>query len=396
MQKYGFAGLNQSLDLKKDDVRLLGQINDLDSKLIPVRVTDIVLDNNHPKFKEYGGWNSIGIIEFELLDKPVNNTQKSKAYPYFSNFKNYPLVNEIVSILKLPNRDINEISNLSTYYYLPAINLWNNQHHNIYPNPLSNSEVGFNSPTNGGTFVERTNIHPLLPFAGDNIFEGRFGNSIRLGSTAKNGFNNWSSTGENGDSIFIIRNGQPLKSSEEAWIPQVEDINNDLSSFYATSTQKIPIQTSYEDYSSFSEFPILPREYNKHQIILSSGRLIFNARENGIILSGQKFVSINSNNEVGINTKKAFTVNSTKVNLGSKDADQQLILGNKFLSQISNLTQSLINVIQILEGTLQDWPGGQASTHPSNIPLSMQRETLTDILNVINSDKLLSKVSRTV
>ena len=63
MQKYGFAGLNQSLDLKKDDVRLLGQINDLDSKLIPVRVTDIVLDNNHPKFKEYGGWNSIGIIE---------------------------------------------------------------------------------------------------------------------------------------------------------------------------------------------------------------------------------------------------------------------------------------------------------------------------------------------
>ena len=164
MQKYGFAGLNQALDLKKDDTRLLGQINDLDSKLIPVRVTDIILDNNHPKFKEYGGWNSIGIIEFELLDKPISNYQKSKAYPYFSNFKSYPLVNEIVSILKLPNRDINEISNLSTYYYLPAINLWNNQHHNIYPNPLSKSEIGFNSPTNGGTFTEKNKYTSFITF----------------------------------------------------------------------------------------------------------------------------------------------------------------------------------------------------------------------------------------
>ena len=121
---------------------------------------------------------------------------------------------------------------------------------------------------------------------------------------------------------------------DEAWIPQVEDINNDLSSFYATSTQKIPIRTSYEDYSSFNEPPILPREYNKSQIILSSGRLIFNAREDGIILSGLNFVSLNSNKDVGINAKSSFNINSTKINLGNKEADQQLILGNKFF--ISN------------------------------------------------------------
>ena len=39
----------------------------------------------------------------------------------------------------------------------------------------------------GGTFEEKGNIHPILPFAGDNIFEGRFGNSIRLGNTSKAG-----------------------------------------------------------------------------------------------------------------------------------------------------------------------------------------------------------------
>lgn len=396
MQKYGFAGFNQSLDLNKDNAGLLGRINDLDSKLIPVRVTDIILDNKHPKFNYYGGWNSIGIIEFELLDKPSSNTQKSKAFPYFSNIKQYPLVNEIVSVLLLPNRDINEISNLSQYYYLPPINLWNNQHHNAYPNPLSNEEIDFNSPSNGGTFNERTNIHPLLPFGGDNIIEGRWGNSIRLGSTTNNGFNDWSKNGDNGNPITIIRNGQPSDSTEEAWVPQVEDVNKDLSSIWLTSNQQIPIQTSYEDYSSFVNPPTLPRAYKNPQIILSSGRLLLNAKEDGIIISGKKYVSLNSDKEIGINAKQAFSVNSSKINLGSKEANQQLLLGNKLLSQLGNLTQSLINVIQVLEDTLQNWPGGQAAPHPASIPLSMQKETLIDVLNIINSDKLLSKVSRTI
>jgi len=396
MQKYGFAGLNQSLDLNKDNAGLLGQISSLDSKLVSARVTDIILDNNHPRFEEYGNWNSIGVIEFELLDKPANKSKKPKAYPYFSNIKNYPLINEIVSIILLPDRNINEISNFTTYYYLPAVNLWNNQHHNAYPNPLDKDEIIFNSPSNGGTFIERTNIHPLLPFSGDNIFEGRFGNSIRLGSTARNGFNDWSQMGENGDPIIILRNGQPLNSTSEAWIPQVEDINNDLSSIWITSTQQIPIKTSYEDYSSFITPPILPRAYNQPQIILSSNRLVFNAKNDGIILSGQNFISLNSNKDIGINAQQSFIVNSSKISLGDKEADQQIILGNKLLFQLEQLTQSLINITQVLEDTLQSWPGGLAAPHPASIPLGIQRDILQDILVVIKSDKLLSKVSRTI
>lgn len=396
MQKYGFAGLTQGLDLSKDNAGLLGQIGNLNSKLLPARVTDIILDNNHSRFEEYGNWNSIGIIEFELLDKPLNKSKKPKAYPYFSNIKNYPLVNEIVSIILLPDRNINEVSNLTTYYYLPPINLWNNQHHNAYPNPLDKGEMTFNSPSNGGTFIERTNIHPLLPFSGDNIFEGRFGNSIRLGSTARNGFNDWSSVGENGDPILIIRNGQPLNSTNEAWTPQIEDINNDLSSIWITSTQQIPINTSYENYASFNTPPVLPRVYKQPQILLSADRLIFNAKKDGIILSGQNFISLNSNKDIGINAKHSFIVNSSRISLGDKEASQQIILGNKLLEQLGQLTQSLINITQTLEDTLQSWPGGLPAPHPANIPLSIQKDILQDILNIIQSDKLLSKVSRTI
>ena len=45
------------------------------------------------------------------------------------------------------------------------------------------------------------NIHPILPFAGDKIVEGRFGNSIRLGSTATTDGeikNNWSEGSDEG------------------------------------------------------------------------------------------------------------------------------------------------------------------------------------------------------
>jgi hypothetical protein len=37
----------------------------------------------------------------------------------------------------------------------------------------------------GSTFQEKTNIYPLLSYEGDYIMEGRWGNSIRFGSTVK-------------------------------------------------------------------------------------------------------------------------------------------------------------------------------------------------------------------
>ena len=151
------------------------------------------------------------------------------------------------------------------------ISLWNHPHHNAYPNPITknlpnyqqndyqqteagsvrrvtdgSTDIKFNSPINPSqaTFIERTNIHPLLPFAGDVIYQGRWGNSIRFGSTAKpivgEAINDWSEVGENGSPLTIIRNGQNPNEGDEGWVPITENINDDLSSIYCTSTQQIP------------------------------------------------------------------------------------------------------------------------------------------------------------
>ena len=222
------------------------------TKLIAVRVTDIILDPSHNRFEDYGNYDSIGTIFYTTLNQS-NPSTDSIAKPLFSFIKNYPLINETVLIMSSGDKD-NEIST----YYFPIINLWNHPHHNALPyieNLNNNSsadyeqniarqvEDGSTGINLGHYFQEKLNIKPLLPYEGDTIIEGRFGNSIRFGSTNisdKVGTpNEWSNNGELGDPITIIRNGQSNLLDNKGWIHAKEDIMGDASSIYMTSNQQL-------------------------------------------------------------------------------------------------------------------------------------------------------------
>jgi hypothetical protein len=81
----------------------------------------------------------------------------------------------------------------------------------------------------------------------------------------------------NGDPLTILRNSQ-YDDGKDAWIPQVEDINKEGSSVYMTSTQAIPIEVSSKSYSSYKTAPTSPDKFAGEQIILNSGRLLFNTK----------------------------------------------------------------------------------------------------------------------
>ena len=74
----------------------------IETLLTPVRVIDIILDDTHPKFKEYGGWTGIGTIEFELVRDPLGASfgTYNIARPFYPNFKQYPLKNEVVLLVQ--------------------------------------------------------------------------------------------------------------------------------------------------------------------------------------------------------------------------------------------------------------------------------------------------------
>ena len=259
------------------------------SRIIAARVTDIILDIEHEKAGDFGGYDAVGTIGFmPLYDRhPIQNEWKYRAKPIFANIKNYPLVNEVVLIITSEDKSLYGEKGGSNYY-LSTLNIWNHPHHNALPSMKTFDAEGSPQPEDyeeaeggmvrrvtdnatdiplGYYFEEQINLKPLLPYEGDMIIEGRFGNFIRFGSTAletktKNGItrqslpeenkNRWSNEGQTGEPIIIIRNGQNPLEKPEGWKHTVEDIDLDASSIYLTSNQQltdfIPSSTNNKSY----------------------------------------------------------------------------------------------------------------------------------------------------
>jgi hypothetical protein len=410
MGQYGFAALNQQLNANANNGFNVANAISQANLIKAVRVLSIVLDETHPRFKELGEWNGLGIIEYEDVINPLPSPLLPTSRPLTGNFKNLPLVNEIVYIIGLPNTEIESISSNTVEYYINIVSLWNHPHHNAFPttpNALPPTQQKDYIQTEGGnvrrvtdqsteiflgkTFKERSNIHPLLPFEGDILYEGRWGNSIRIGSTVQNTPNNWSTTGSNGDPITIIRNGQGIQT-EEGWVPTVENINNDDSSIYATSTQNIPLQASSTSYLSYKNNPpLIPNQYAGKQILINSGRLVFNTTLDHILFSSKKSINLNAQEGVNIDAP-TITLQSEKVYLGSKNATEPLLLGNKTISTLNNLIANLDAFLQICSVIVSTAPGTPI------VPLNLAASQLSSQLKVIqgNLEKLKSNSNYTV
>jgi hypothetical protein len=453
--------------------------------------------------------------------KVTNNLPGSlgiKASPLFPNIKNYPLKNETVYLLSFPGGNFSSNPGDVKYYYLSPVKIWpnatntnptpstaeniqgSNQNKSLQEIELGSPNVSTKQQTSnfkpGTYFTEKSNIFPLFPFEGDVIVEGRFGNSIRFGSTdiqygsnttqniitkqfeesytypsgetdlplsfnskliavnnkvgaffqkydddkisifiesvesqvpnpnniiagelAKlraqkaqdlvlslsnfkynisvnsrigdtpyipgrdkpndpkylkdqytsikilvqgtevidqpsqpQSLNKWSVSGSNGDPITILRNGQNPELTGSALSLTVEDINKDLSSAYFTSTQNIPIEVSSKnDYLSYSEnLPTDPKDYNGAQIILNSGRLLFNTTQDHIMLSSKKSINLNSIEGVNVDTVGPVVIEAPEIKLGSNDAEESVLLGDSTVDLLQNLISDLVSLTKIM------------------------------------------------
>jgi hypothetical protein len=351
-----------------------GELQDLISRgfqqFLPARVVSI------DQSEKLTNGNIVAEIVSPLATTP--NQQKITAFPLFANIKTYPLVNEVVFLVSGPSGDYSSNSSKVKYYYLSTLNIWNSIHVNPTPNPYENlkpssqnksiaeveagstnksDEVDTNQFKPGTYFTEKSDIYPLYPFEGDVIYEGRFGNSIRLGSTdiANNNntpisLNNWSVSGLNGDPILIFRNGQNPELKGPAQNTIVEDINKDLSSIYITSTQQIPlVVSSQNDYLSYGENkPSSPNQYSGAQIILNSGRLTFNTTQDHLMFSSKKSINLNSIEGVNVDTVGPVVIEAPEIKLGSNDAEESVLLGDSTVDLLQNLISDLVSLTKIM------------------------------------------------
>lgn len=248
------------------------------------RVKSIILS---PSDEGYGSAADIGKITFSPTYSPLNtsfgNFATKPAYPMWGFVKQFPVLNEIVLVLTGPSPGLNDSSQDQQSFYFPPYNLWNDSEQNAFPDlgeyanflNASAQRQGYTTTATpreqfplGNTFrlKEVDIVRNLQPFEGDAILQGRFGQSVRFGSTnippqLPNSrdpvppLNNWSiSSGPdpnvtNGDPITIILNQQGVRPELGKFSTFVEDFNRDGSSIYLTSTQIL-------DFDFVNTFPL--------------------------------------------------------------------------------------------------------------------------------------------
>jgi len=133
--------------------------------------------------------------------------------------------------------------------------------------------------------------------------------------------------------------------------------------------------------------PIQPDKYSGKQILINSDRLIFNAKDDSILLFSNKAIGFSTNGsfhfDTGEEENSKFIVNAPKIYLGLKEDDS---LANE-PALLGNLTEEwLISFIELIEQILIDYQTGKlnqlgnlgAPTTPSPTSLKVIKERLGD------------------
>jgi len=417
MTQFGFGGLSSRTVSGVNNK--IPQNNNNRYSIKIGRVSDIILDSNHPLFNKPGtlgeeGWSSLGNISFTdmTIDGPtdgVTNIAKSIN----PSIKQYPAKNELVYILTIP--DIGD--KFPTNYYIGIINRWNTTAHNADPfylnvKPKTKSNKSYDSVLTSGNpgktastpstvdlisnYLDSIYSYPLYGYIGDYIIEGRFNNSLRLGQTYSSQNNNWSSGKSiNGDPISILRNHKFVSSRPQEADPYVtEDINRDNSSIYLTSTQKIPLNTKGENYRSYSSPPTTIAQFEKPQIILASNRLVLCSKEDHILINSAKSIGLSSVESINLASNKEIILDSGKISLGNLNATEPVLLGGKTVDLLGNLLSSLSSLCDALEGS-KDWPQGLPETADIIVNAASNTKGIVDQLSR-SLDSLKSKVTKTI
>jgi len=122
----------------------------------------------------------------------------------------------------------------------------------------------------GDLFLINDDIRPLQQYEGDITYEGRNGQSIRLG-------HNKDITAPN----IKIRVGQQTDNLPEIPIAPIdEDLNKDASSIYMTVDEDVELNEASTNHKAFIDYP---SKYDGKQIVMNSDRIIFNSRVNELM-----------------------------------------------------------------------------------------------------------------
>lgn len=247
---------------------------------------------------EFGNILPLGSIQIRIGSHQSNLGQVSNHYaaPAIWN-RRIPLLGEQITVISTPTVDWSTSSNKGVgFLYFSSLNTTDDLVLHTFPKLWKRK--GYTGGQGGERLIDKDEVgrtfpktpkkvQNLQPFEGDDLFEGRFGQSIRFGSTIQGGDQSiyekkptWKGS-SNTDPLMIFR----IKKTEGGGHKYtIEDLSKDDSSIYLASTQTLNnLKGGFEKNLDVKK---IGNYQGKGQIIIDSERVVINAKKDMLFLIG--------------------------------------------------------------------------------------------------------------
>lgn len=243
--------------------------------------------------------------------------------PWSTNIKQIPVAGETVLIFKAYSFSTTNETGEPQWYYMIPLGLSGN----VNSNPGFTIDENEPAAERIDTDFTLKNTSTLQPYRGDLLLEGRWGNSIRFGSTIKS--TNYTSPptwsgNTSGDPIIILSTTTRTETNKYL-TESLKDRKS--SSIWLSSTQNFTELKLKQSLRKFTK----ETEYRHSQLI---------AQANRIILRSDRDITV-------IDSNKAIVLNSNRILLGHDKAESPMVHGDV-------LFEVLTNILDVLDGT---WTG---------------------------------------
>ena len=293
-----------------------------------------------------------GAVLGNFINNPKQEIKGGVVLPLMPNVSMIPLKGEHVVVVEYNGQ----------HYYTGIINRTNS----VNENALPGTSDTYKQNTKYGNTFERKDIRRVHVCEGEIVYEGRFGNSIKLGCNHKN----------NTPNIRIRAGQQPTSGSIGNVIK--ENINEDKSSIYLSTNETIELDgLSTSGGRSFGEESI-----KGNSIVMNSDKLFFNAKNGNVNVRASKDLILQGD-EVFIHANKGRTIK-----LGPPGAIFIPTLNSEVIGELFFLLIDVITDIQVFSPKLST-PATAVSAAADLVKLGTVK--LPKILNIVKNELYLNK-----
>ena len=330
------------------------------------------LEDKLPELKDddVPNYQLLGAIRFRKVysQQYLTDDKLPIAYPLNLNLVDFPIKGETVFIQKIYDK----------FYYTDRVNQYNNPNNssaigasqrfkvaqnNTSQKTLETAESGIvedKATTDevflGSYFQPNFNIRPLMPNEGDTLVQGRFGNTLRLGSVENSptiklragqlaDFDKFDA----GEILMNELENKPVNA------PLEENIDLDASSMWMTTNETVSLTPATLEDNNIYPTEVAPAEFSGKQIILNSGRLIFNSKENGILGFSNGPIDFSTLNTFGVSAKQDLNLYSPTISIGRDTKTKNLSLESNevVINATDGYITNIANKIELLGSGLK-------------------------------------------